>query len=172
MKITRFAIKEKLYLHRIPLISVFALLLAFLISTFVCSLAFIYGDSMSPTYNDNDTVLLDRTAAAKKNLQNGDVIIFKNPNISKHPIVKRIIALPGQTVEIIDGQLLVNGTVQDNMGNKLDKNENMEKITVEENCFFVMGDNFSCSVDSRNANFGTIPRQLVIGKVICRIFPF
>ena len=161
-----------MHLYRIPLISVFALLLSFLISTFAFSLAFIYGDSMSPTYNDSDTVLLDRRASTKNSLQKNDVIIFKNPNVSKYPIVKRIVALQGETVEIINGQLFVNGELQRVLGNDLDKTDNMEKITVEENCFFVIGDNYSLSVDSRNAEFKTVSKDRIIGKVVCRIFPF
>lgn len=162
--------KDKLTLFKIPIIALSALICAFVISQMLISFGFIYGSSMEPTYSDGDMVIVDRTFHTKESLKQGDVIIFKNENISSHLIVKRIIALPNQTVEIKNGTLYIDQEAVQLCGKPFDSDENMEKLTVSEGCFFVLGDNPSESKDSRHEEFGLIRQNDVIGKVTHTVF--
>ena len=72
----------------------------------------------------------------------------------------------GQTVEIKNGILLIDGQENESFGFTFNENENMSAITVEKGCYFVIGDNTANSEDSRNVNFGTVAKKDIIGKVI------
>lgn len=145
-----------------------ALLFAFILSRFY-SIAFVYGGSMEPFYHDKDAVVLDRTVKNSKELCAGDVIIFRNSKISPYPIIKRIAALPHDTVEIKNGRLLVNGTPSP-VAKEVIFDKDMEILTLDESSVFVIGDNTSASVDSRDPSFGPISLCDIMGKVIFKLF--
>jgi signal peptidase I len=156
--------------YKLPIIMLLALVCAFIVTQTLICFGFIYGDSMEPTYKDGDTVIVDRTLAAKRDLKRGDVIIFNNEKVSKHPIVKRVAALPGDTVEIKDGTLYINDEANDSFDLTCD--DDMAAFTVPKNSLFVLGDNPSASKDSRHEDFGFVAKSSVIGRVICAdLFP-
>ena len=101
--------------------------------------------------------------------QRGDVIIFHYPRDVSRDFVKRIIGLPGETVEIQRGQVIVNGSdVEEPYLISRDK-RSMSLLTVEPDAFFVLGDNRRASNDSRD--WGTVPTKLIVGRAWVSYWP-
>ena len=126
------------------------------------------GQSMSPTLDAGDEVLIDRLIYVVSDPKPNDLIVFlPNGNEKSHYYIKRVIAVPGDTVQIINGKVYVNG---DEFEEEIDSSpiENAElaeeKITLEPGEYFVLGDNRNNSEDSRHANIGNIKSEYIIGK--------
>ena len=135
------------------------------------------GDSMLDTLHNGDQLII--TGYNYTPTRGDIVIIAKNASktelgriYTNKPLVKRIVATEGQTVEIKDGYLFVDGVKQEeDYARTLTVDNGFKgKQTVPEGCIFVLGDNRGDSADSRLIGF--IPKQYVLGKVLCRIFPF
>jgi len=125
------------------------------------------GTSMEPTMMAGDVVRYIGFAPVRY----GDVVIFDAGDVYGL-VVKRVVGLPGDTIEItVDGHLLRNGTLQEESNRIFDPLENsgMREITVEAGALFVLGDNRASSIDSRDARIGQIPRKNVRG-VVTRIY--
>ncbi len=147
----------------------FAVFVAFVLVTAFGKRVRNIGDSMEPSLYNGQSVLVDkivyRLIAPSKN----DVIVFlPNGNEKSHYYIKRVVATPGDTVQIKDGNLYVNGEVEANDGNEYDK---MEEAGIAENEiklasgeFFVLGDNRNSSEDSRSANIGVVKSSMIAGK--------
>ncbi len=141
--------------------------------TFFFRIAGVVGPSMIPTLQDGDKLMVSAFVNEPKK---GDVIIITQPNDFHEPIVKRIIALPGQIVDInfekgfvyVDGVLLNEPYIQGNTTDKFDKDF---PLTVPEGSVFVMGDNREHSTDSRSSQIGFVEENYILGKVIGRISP-
>ena len=136
------------------------------------------GSSMYPTLRDKDLLLLQSIAYAP---EQGDVVVLNKPFGSVNgPIVKRVIATEGQTVSIdyisrtvsVDGQVLREEYINEPMDWPDSQWETITNVTVPEGSIFVMGDNRNHSSDSRDERLGCIDERLVLGKVLCVIFPF
>lgn len=135
----------------------------------------IQGRSMYPTYKTNQVVLANKVVYNITEPKLGDVIIFKYSENEDY--IKRVIGVPGDTVELIDGYLYLNGTKLNepyllnskvtNEGNVLQEGG---KVVVPENSYFVCGDNRPESLDSRA--FGVINKSQIKGKVWIRVYPF
>ena len=152
-----------------------ALVLLFL--TFIARVTTVVGDSMLPTLHDGESLLVLRAGYKP---ENGDIVVVQDDrSIIDYPIVKRVIATGGQTLEFdfenwlvyLDGELL-----EENYINKQDF-VNMksygcaEKLTVPDGYVFVMGDNRNASTDSRDSRIGLVSTDDVIGKVVFRFAP-
>ena len=141
--------------------------------TFFFRIAGVVGPSMIPTLQDGDKLVV---SAYVKNPEQGNIIIITQPNSFHEPIVKRIIALPGQVVDIdflkgivfVDGVLLQETYVN---GNTTDKFDIDFPLTVPEGKVFVMGDNRHHSTDSRSSQIGFVDEDYILGKVIGRVYP-
>ena len=121
------------------------------------------GTSMEPTLMAGDVVRYIGFAPVRY----GDVVIFDAGDVYGL-VVKRVVGLPGDTIEVTaDGHLLRNGTLQEESNRIFDPLENggMQKITVEKDALFVLGDNRANSIDSRDTRIGQIPRNSVRGVV-------
>ena len=109
--------------------------------------------------------------------QRGDVIVFKSELLDENEkpknLIKRIIALPGETIEIKGGEVYIDGQMlqEDYLPGEAISGE-MDAVTVPEGQLFVMGDNRECSEDSRSPRVGTIEQSTIVGKVIVRLYPF
>lgn len=140
-----------------------------LIATLFLPVLEIYGNSMNPTFSSGDIVVSIKTS----NLKRGDVCCFYyNNNI----LVKRVIALAGDTV-IIDeqGNVYVNGEMIDEpyiSRKELGECDIEFPYTVPERTVFVLGDNRSTSVDSRNSRIGAVSLDEIVGKIVFRVWPF
>ena len=134
------------------------------------------GVSMETTLWDGNEVIINKFSYHFTDPKRFDVIVFKQSG-KEHSYydLKRIIGLPGETIQIIDGLIYINGAVIDDIVN-VDEMNNYgladEKITLEENEYFVLGDNRNNSEDSRFASVGTIRRDEFIGKAFLRVKPF
>jgi signal peptidase I len=134
------------------------------------------GISMEPTLNDKDEIIINKFSYRFTEPKRFDVIVFKQSG-KEHSFydTKRIIALPGETIQIKDGQIYINGKVVKDIVN-VDTMNNYgladEEITLEANEYFVLGDNRNNSEDSRFASVGMIRRDEIIGKAFIRVKPF
>ena len=136
----------------------------------------VVGQSMSDQLQDGDQVLINRFIYKVSKPKIGDVIVFlPNGNEKSHYYIKRVIAAGGDTVQIIDGMIYVNGKPSENVhfsGTISDPGVAAEKITLEADECFVMGDNPGGSEDSRFANIGNVKSDYIIGKVWFKLLPF
>ena len=120
--------------------------------------------SMEPNFHAGDYLITSRQAYRLfGDPQRGDVIVFKSELLDENEkpknLIKRIIALPGETIEIKGGEVYIDGA-------------QMDAVTVPEGQLFVMGDNREYSEDSRSPRVGTIEQSTIVGKVIVRLYPF
>lgn len=126
------------------------------------------GQSMEPTLASGDRVLTNRLIYKLKEPKRGDIVVFKpNGNEKSHYYMKRVIGLPGETVQIIDGFIYIDGEVLVEEI-KLEKMEYAgiaeEPVKLGKEEYFVLGDNRNASEDSRNAEIGNIRRQDIAYK--------
>lgn len=150
---------------------VIAVVVGFLIVTFVAQRTIVHDVSMQPTLYEGDNLVVEKISHKIGNLKRGDIIVFYEPQ-SDRQLIKRLIALEGDTVEIKDGKVFVNGEALEENYIKGDFTPPGEynNLTVEEGKLFVMGDNRMNSRDSRS--LGTIDISQVTGKAIFRFYPF
>ena len=149
------------------------LLAVFLAFVFVISFGMqvkVIGDSMEPTGVSGQTVLVNRLVYKILSPKEGDIIVFlPNGNANSHFYIKRVVATPGDKVQIIDGSLYINGALSEEDDEKYDKMEDAgiaaNEIKLGSGEFFVLGDNRNSSEDSRSANIGIVKTNMLIGKV-------
>lgn len=150
-----------------------AAIIIMLLFTFVFRFVGVVGKSMEPTLYENDWLLV---TAIKSDFKYGDIVISTQPNIFNEPIVKRVIATGGQTVNIDfgTGEVYVDGVLLEEdyiAGNTTDSEGFSGSITVPEGKLFVMGDNREHSTDSRSDVIGLLDERYIVGKAMVRIFP-
>ena len=137
----------------------------------------IQQESMQPTFYSNDYVVVSKQSySIVGDIERGDVIVFRSSlldeNGDQKSLIKRVIGLPGDTIEIKNGYVILNGvTIQEDYLAEQGVSGEMEQITVDEGKIFVMGDNRAVSQDSRSPEVGQVDQDTVIGKVVLRIFP-
>ena len=126
----------------------------------------VIGDSMEPTLVNGQEIMINRLVYNIFTPGQGDVIVFKpNGNENAHTYVKRVVAVPGDTVRIKNGELFVNDEPTDFFSDNIaDAGIAVLDIKVGEDEYFVMGDNPNSSDDSRNANIGNVKLDTIIGK--------
>ena len=135
----------------------------------------VVGQSMSDQLQDGDQVLINRFIYKVSKPKIGDVIVFlPNGNEKSHYYIKRVVAAGGDTVQIIDGVIYVNGQPSENVhfsGTISDSGVAADEITLEPDECFVMGDNPGGSEDSRFANIGNVKSDYIIGKAWFKVLP-
>ena len=148
-----------------------ALVVITIIFTFFFRVFKVDGPSMKPTLQHNDKVIVS-TVGYKP--QKGDIVVISETADLDEPIVKRIIAVGGDTVDInfTTGVVTVNGT-EENYTNELTAQQFdiAFPITVPEGTVFVLGDNRANSLDSRSTRVGCVDERFIVGKVLGRAFP-
>lgn len=135
----------------------------------------VVGNSMENNLMDGSQVLVNRFTYNLTDPKSGDVIVFlPNGNEKSHYYIKRVVGVPGDKVQIINGVLYVNGELFDEQDTEVIKNAGLaeEEITVGEDEYFVLGDNRNSSEDSRYANIGNIKKEYITGKAWFVIKPF
>ena len=154
----------------------FALAIVVLLFTFVFRIVSVSGDSMLPTLQDENRVLVSCLFYTPKE---NDIVIIVNPADAEYnkPLVKRVIATGGQYVQIVDGVVYVDGEAKIIDGLEMIMNPGTafdfsEPVYVPEGYVFVLGDNRNNSMDSRDPRIGFVNENYIIGEVQFRIFPF
>lgn len=152
--------------------SVLAVVLVF---TFAVRLIGVDGQSMVPTLQDGDRLLVVNSLLDSRYGQ-GDIVVLRKDSFMEEPIVKRVIATAGQTVDIdfSSGTVSVDDAVlQEEYINELTFTEEGTQfpLTVPQGSIFVMGDNRNRSTDSRDDRVGTIDTRYVIGRAVIMAFP-
>ncbi|HHT97613.1 MAG TPA: signal peptidase I [Clostridiales bacterium] len=152
------------------------ILLAFLIVNYTVEKTEMSGNSMEETLYNNDSIIIDKFVYLFKSPKRFDVIVFKQNN-KEHSYynIKRVIALPGETILIKDNIIYINGNVVEeavNVEPMINFGLAAEEIILEENEYFVLGDNRNNSEDSRFASMGNIVKSNIIGKARLRTKPF
>lgn len=152
-----------------------ALIVAQLLKAFVFQAFWIPSESMVPTLVVKDRVLVNKLAHDSSDLHHGDIVVFRPPAtavVSTADLIKRVIGLPGDTIEAIDGRVYVNGELQaETYLPDGTQTLNLPLQTVPANSIFVMGDNRGDSHDSRYSDIGPIPIENVVGRAFIRIWP-
>ena len=151
------------------------LLGTYLLITFVGQRTSVSGSSMEPTLSNNDQLILDKISYRFSEPQRFDIIVFPFQYAENTFYVKRIIGLPGETVQIdLQGNIYINGQILNEDYGKETINFAglaVEPITLGDDEYFVMGDNRNNSSDSRDPSVGNIRRSNIIGKAWVRIWP-
>lgn len=158
---------------------VIAMIIAMILKYCVFANAVIPTGSMLDTIQQGDRVIASRLAYTFGDPERFDIAIFKYPDNEKEYFVKRVIGLPGEKVDILNGTVYITGAdgkileLRDDFVSEENKDNYCGSFVVPEDCYFVMGDNRDNSVDSRywvTTNY--VSRDKFIGKVMFRYYPF
>jgi signal peptidase I len=170
--IMKFLIKALIWIVQIAAV----VFLAYFIVFYALEKTTMIGSSMEPTLKADDSIIINKFSYRFSSPKRFDVIVFKQSG-KEHSYynIKRIIGLPGETVQFKDGNIYINGSIVKEAAN-VEPMANYglaeEPITLEENEYFVLGDNRNNSEDSRFASIGNIRRDEIIGEAFLRLSPF
>lgn len=156
---------------------VFALMIAALVVVFVVQPVKVEGTSMLPRLHDGERIFVNKLIYYDEyrwapKVERGDIVVFWFPDDPSKSYIKRVIGLPGDTVEMREGVLRVNGSdlEEDYLDRKLSVSpKSQPPVYVRPNYYFVMGDNRDNSSDSRV--WGLVPKKYVYGKALFRYWP-
>ena len=148
--------------------------ITFLIINYVGQRTYLSGISMENTLSDGDNLIVDKITYRFSDPKRYDIIVFPYQYEENTYFIKRIIGLPGETVQIVDGIIYIDGeALQESYGREVMKNSGLaaDPVTLGEDEYFVLGDNRNDSTDSRDPSVGKIPRDRIIGRAWVRIWP-
>lgn len=156
---------------------VIALLIVWFILTFVAQNNQVRGTSMQPTVYANDTIIVNKFIYRFRDPARGDIIVFPTMEEGKEVfLIKRIVGLPGDVVDIRDGAVYINDKLLEesyiSVTTSTADGQVVFPMTVPKGEYFVLGDNRMVSKDSRYLSIGTVPRSDIVGKASLRIWPF
>jgi signal peptidase I len=148
-----------------------SVVVSFFIITFLYQPVKVEGTSMAPQLHDQDRLFINKFAYNFEKIERDDVVVFYYPRDTQKSYIKRVIGLPGDTVRIVDGRVLVNGTAIDEhyVPERYQDVRSMDEFKVPAGEYFVMGDHRSISSDSRD--FGPVARKLIYGKAAFVYWP-
>lgn len=166
------------FIWEIAKIVIIALLIVIPIRYFLFQPFFVRGQSMEPNFCDGDYLIVDEISYRFRDPQRGEVIVFKNPQNPLQRYIKRITGLPGETIEIEDGKLIIS---KESKTRVLDESvylatavytpsKGFKSISLGPDQYFVLGDNRTNSTDSRI--LGALSKDKIIGRVFFRAWPF
>jgi signal peptidase I len=169
--------KAILFAWEILKIAVIAFVIVVPIRYFLFQPFIVRGVSMEPNFHSGDYLIIDQITYRFRNPVRGEVIVFNLPQNPSWRYIKRIIGLPGETVEIQGGKVLIT-LPGGQKGQYLDESnylsdaltQGKKRIILEDNEYFVLGDNRAFSSDSRR--WGAVHRELIIGRAFFRAWPF
>lgn len=153
---------------------IFILAFGFWITYMTAQQINVAGNSMTSGLTDGDKVVFSRLTYELSEPQRMDVIAIWEEDEESY-LIKRIIGLPGETVQIMDGDIYIDGEkleAEYNSESVLNPGTADTPVTLSGNEYFVMGDNWNNSQDSRSEEFGNIRRSQIVGKVWLKVWPF
>ncbi len=149
------------------------IVVVFVIAIYVIGLQQIVGDSMSPTLENNEVILIDKLTPNFVEFERGDIISFYFEE-SKY-LIKRIIGLPGEMLEIKNNKIYINGEVIEDYVEGVNTSDfslrEYRYDRIPEDMYFVLGDNRENSMDSRDYRVGLVHRDKIVGKKLIRLWP-
>lgn len=156
-------------------IAIFAVVAIVIIRVFVIKPFIVQGGSMEPNFYDSEYLIVDELSYRFRDIRRGEVVVFHPPNQAREQFyIKRVIALPGETIEIVDGEIWIyNGTNPN--GFRLyedyihEYTDGRLRVTVGLDEYFLLGDNRDSSLDSRV--FYGVPESNIVGRVLLRGLP-
>jgi len=148
-----------------------AVVLAFFIRYFIVELYMVEGPSMRPTLQSGERLVVNKFIYRFKAPERGEVLVFRYPRDPSRDFIKRVIGVPGDTIEIKDGRVFVNGELQNEKYIFEQTRGSYPLATVPAGHIFVMGDNRNNSEDSRFNDVGFVPYELIKGKAIVIFWP-
>lgn len=168
--------KALAFIWEIIKIVIIALIIVLPIRYFIFQPFLVRGQSMEPNFEDGDYLIIDELSYRFREPLRGEVLVFKYPKNPSQRYIKRIIGLPGETIEIREGKVTI---FNEEEGQILDESEYLSpgqptpgniRISLKMNEYFVLGDNRIFSSDSRQ--WGPLTRENIIGRVYFRAWPF
>lgn len=150
---------------------VIAVVLALIIRNFIVEPYLVDGPSMRPTLENQQRLIVNRFIYNLRAPERGEILIFKYPKDPSRDFIKRVIAVPGDTIEIKDGNVFVNDELQTEDYILSKCRGDYPKVTIPERHIFVMGDNRNNSEDSRFPDVGFVPFDLIKGKAMVVFWP-
>lgn len=137
-----------------------------LVKAYIFTPVIVNGPSMMDTLHNKDVMILDKIGMRLNGIDRFDIVVIETDHAK---IIKRVIGLPGETIEYKDNQLYINDKkVEDSYGN--DVTYDFERVKIPEDSYYVLGDNRTDSVDSRI--LGTISKKDILGHATFIIYPF
>lgn len=164
------------FIFEVVKIVIIALAIVVPIRYFLFQPFIVRGQSMEPNFSDGDYLIIDELSYRFRSPQRGEIIVFRSPTNPSSRYIKRIIGLPGETVQIKQGEVTIDSNNESLALDEIDYlPENLEtsgdlQVFLDSNEYFVLGDNRSASYDSRK--FGPLPEESIIGRVYFRAWPF
>lgn len=165
--------------YLLEVIKVFLIALAIVVPVryYLIQPFYVKGESMVPTFHDSEYLIIDEITYRFREPVRGEVIVFRYPQNPDQYYIKRIIGLPGETIKIIDG--VITYTKPGGQPHVLDEvylsddvvteGYNYPEVTLDDDEYFVMGDNRGKSYDSRQ--FGPLTKNFIIGRTMVRVLP-
>lgn len=170
-KVSRFSFLKELFVY----IAIVALCL-FVIPKYVVQRTVVDGTSMLNTLKNEDNLMVEKLSYRFSDPNRFDIIVFyPYGREDERYFVKRIIGLPGETIQIIGDKIFIDGELlEENYGKDPMTNSGIasEPLQLSDNEYFVLGDNREISLDSRYSEVGPVQRDLIEGRVVFRIYPF
>ena len=149
--------------------------LTYLVITFVGQRTRVTGSSMETTLSDGDNLIVDKISYRFRNPERYDIIVFPYQYQENTYYIKRIIGMPGETIQIIDGEVYIDGQILgEEYGAEVMQDAGIAEVpvTLGEDEYFVLGDNRNHSMDSRDSRVGILKREDLVGRAWVRIWPF
>ncbi|MCO6453238.1 MAG: signal peptidase I [Caldilineales bacterium] len=147
-----------------------AVLIALLIHLFLAQATRVEGYSMEPTLYGHQRLVIEKLSYHLHPPARDDIVVIRVPGFGKEMLIKRVIGLPGEAIEVRDGRVLINGRALDEPYLRTVTRGTYPETRIPEGYVFVMGDNRNNSNDSRS--FGAIPFDQVVGRAWVRYWPF
>lgn len=141
-----------------------AVILALLIHQYVFAQFLVEGESMMPTMENREHLIVNKLVYRLHKPEHGDIIVFKYPSDTTKDYIKRVIGVPGDTIEVRDEKVYRNGKPLDEPYLGEPTSKPYSPVKVEEGKLFVMGDNRNFSKDSRDPSVGMVPYDLIVGR--------
>ena len=149
-----------------------AFLIAVVLRAYCFDITMVEGSSMYPTLNSGDNLITSKISYMLSEPERGDIIVLEAPDSPGDDYIKRIIGLPDDHLQIIDGKVYINGKLLDEPYLNGIPTDGDEDLIIPSGYYFVMGDNRDESRDSRTDKVGVISRNSIVGKSVFRLFPF
>jgi signal peptidase I len=146
-----------------------AVIIVLAVNVFVARACYVENVSMEPTLHEAQRLILEKVSYYLHPPERGDIIVFYMPEVDQEPLIKRVIAVPGETIEIRDGHVLINGQVLEEPYLRQGTYPNRQPTRVPDQMVFVLGDNRGESYDSRY--FGFVPFAAIRGRACFRYWP-